>query len=100
MKVLHAVNQKSPPPPTPAFLAPPGPVIIRTVKKGSLKGIYRIAPFDDPEKIRYAFRELNRIARAISGATAKPALYGPGRAPANQLGRPLLLPAMVARKRL
>jgi AraC family transcriptional regulator len=63
MKILYAVNQKLPRHTIPPSPASPGPVTIQTIKKGPVKGIYRIAPFDDPEKIQQAFQELNRIAR-------------------------------------
>jgi AraC family transcriptional regulator len=78
MKILYAVNQKSPRHPVTSSPASsgPGPVTIRIVKKGPVKGIYRIAPFDDPEKIQQAFQELNRIARTRDWVTEKPILYG------------------------
>jgi len=76
MKLLYAVNHRSPRHPVSTSPASPLPVAIRTVKKGPVKGIYRIAPFDDPEKIQRAFQELNRIARTRDWATAKPMLYG------------------------
>jgi DNA gyrase inhibitor GyrI len=76
MKILYAVNQKLPRHSVSSSPALPGPVSIQTVKKGPVKGIYRIAPFDDPEKIQCAFQELNRIARTRDWITVKPIFYG------------------------
>jgi len=76
MKILHALNPRSPSPAvsvSPVLTCPP---VIRIVKRDTLKGICRISPFDDPEKIQRAFQELARIAGTRDPAMTKPVLYG------------------------
>jgi AraC family transcriptional regulator len=76
MKILHARNPTSTPRPGHASTAvgSNGPVDIRTIKTTTIKGIYLLVPFDNPDAIQQAFAQLTTNARANDWPTTH--LYG------------------------
>jgi AraC family transcriptional regulator len=67
MKLLHSFTPKSFPKQSPipggaGGDRQEGKPTIRVIKRGSVKGIYFLAPFDKPEEIQLAFKQLAKIA--------------------------------------
>jgi AraC family transcriptional regulator len=93
MRLLHSAAPKSVPAQTPIVAPPssstahcPAPTTgsapsaekttIHTLKKASVKGIYLVVPFDEPEVIQGAFNQLSRIARAHDWVVPGSGMYG------------------------
>ena len=78
MKLLHSVTPKTFPGQLP--ISGGGPQVskaaISVIKKESVKGIYLVAPFDDPLDIQRAFKELTKIAGPRDWLKAGSRMYG------------------------
>ena len=86
MKLLHTTTPKSAPDPTPTYAPDQTPPTgstpksekptVHTIKKGSVKGIYLVAPFDHPGEIQRSFTALSRIARSHGWLIPGSGMYG------------------------
>ncbi|MDP4149658.1 MAG: helix-turn-helix domain-containing protein [Bacteroidota bacterium] len=64
MKLLHTATRKAAREPIPITYSSlsSGNTIIHSIRRESIKGIYLLAPFDNPREIQRAFKELSKIA--------------------------------------
>jgi AraC family transcriptional regulator len=78
MKLLHTATPKSVPDQAHGSDSSlhTGKVLIHTIKKESIKGMYLVAPFDNATEIQRAFTTLSRIARSHDLPAAGSTLYG------------------------
>ena len=76
MRLLHGAPERKPGSRRPDPAAGTARPEIQVVRKEAVKGVYLAAPFDDPGKIRAAFRALYALSRT-GGATSGPTGAGP-----------------------